>query len=72
MVESDTHSRGGLSGLLRGAQALDKLGVAWTPTEAKRACNEGRLEDLWDADDSPCQSDGEFAEHKRVGSSGSA
>jgi Family of unknown function (DUF6088) len=34
------YSAGGFSGAAR--QALDKLGVAWEPTEAERAYNEGR------------------------------
>jgi Family of unknown function (DUF6088) len=33
------HSPNGLSGAAR--QALDKLGVAWEPTESERAYNEG-------------------------------
>jgi len=34
------YARNGLSGAAR--QALDKLGVAWEPTESERAYNEGR------------------------------
>ena len=34
------YSAGGFSGAAR--QALDKLGVAWEPTQAERAYNEGR------------------------------
>jgi hypothetical protein len=34
------YSAGGFSGAAR--QALDKLGVAWEPTAAERAYNEGR------------------------------
>jgi hypothetical protein len=34
------YSAGGFSGAAR--QALDKLGVAWEPTEAERAYNDGR------------------------------
>ena len=34
------YSAGGFIGVAR--QALDKLGVKWTPTEAQRAYNEGR------------------------------
>lgn len=38
------YSAGGFSGAAR--QALNKLGVAWEPTEAERAYNEGRSTQL--------------------------